>query len=169
MTLSWMLLLIAPLLLLPAILLPENRIRTFLFSLIVPFLVALSFALVGRFYPPFVETLGSFAKPLSQWALRGHPELSSYELDFLSYTLFSALITIVLFFLFLLPAAFFFVGKNPEIHKPTRTIRHILKSILFFVLTYGLVSYFLIAIRLILPIPDGFLSFLFEWIHPIGA
>ena len=61
------------------------------------------------------------------------------------------------------------IGSNPNIRKPSSIISTIFDTVIFLVCTYGVLAIFLIDIRIILPLGDGFLGWLFQLIHPLKA
>ena len=168
MTLSLVLVLLLPVCLIPAVLLPDHRLRMFLYGLIGPAVLYLVFAGILFYYPGIASKVG-LAIPFYRGLLSAHPELTSFEEGELSYALFSFLLTLVLAALLTLLLSLRYIGKNPDIHKPTRTVFHVLRSLFFFAITYGILFHFFACVRYLLPVPEGFLSPLFQKILPLGA
>lgn len=170
MSLSLLLLILIPLFLIPAIFLPQNRLKYYsacsLVAFGVIFFICLFDVLISQI--DIEDDIGKafygMFKPLIE-----RSQLSQKEIDHLSFWLTLLFFYGLLYLLSYLGMKFFFIGSNPSIKKPSRRIAKVTLSLLFFLSTYMALAIFLVEAREILPFRDGFLSFLFTWIHPIQA
>ncbi|MCI1735465.1 MAG: hypothetical protein LKM30_07010 [Bacilli bacterium] len=171
MTLTLFLFLLIPIFVLPAIFLPLNRVRMFLYGTVSAFVVVGIFYLLNLWLTPLsVSTqLGRAFRPLSAFLVDGHSELSLTEKYHLSFTFFLMLLYFLVYLIVYLLCKLFFIGSNPSFHKPVKAIRKVIDSSLFLVSTYLALALFFINIREILPFGDGFLSWLFALIYPLEA
>ena len=170
MTLSLVLIVLIPLFVIPVVMLPQNKLKFFTFCALAG--TALIFVLefsnflfsslqirvnIGKaFYPMFAF-----------FAYRPYLSLEEcYDLSFLFTMLFFYGICYFATFLILKRIH---IGSNPNIRKPSSIISTIFDTVIFLVCTYGVLAIFLIDIRIILPLGDGFLGWLFQLIHPLKA
>lgn len=171
MNLTFLLLLFAPLLLIPSFLLPSNKVRMYLIPSFTAFFFVVVTLLTNTIFPELYleEKIGSFFLPMSHFLYRGYIELSQSEIYHLSFSFFLLLLFAVVFLVIYLPVRFFFIGTNPSIRKPMRYITKVFLALSLFFTLYFMACCFFINIRLILPFPDGFLEPLFSIIYPIEA
>lgn len=170
MSLSILLIVLFIIFLIPALFLPQNRIRFYLIASLgsSAFLLALFLLSLAFSTEEFEKGLGgtfSFLFPF----LSGNPELTSMEVHHLS-SWFMFLSFYLLFYLILfLSAKFNYVGSNPSIRKPTKSIYRILEALVFLASAFFPLALFFVNIRGILPLQDGFLSPLFDVFYHLGA
>ncbi len=169
MTLSILLLLVIPLFLIPALFLSKNRLELYLFCAFPAIVLVLLLSLIDISFPKYEinEKIGTAFLPMWRWIFDGFKELNESERVHLSVSFTYLFFYFVCYFLFYIPMKFFYIGSNPNIHKPIKTVTRIFSVLLFFLSTYGMAFAFLASIRQILPFPDGFLSFLFNLIYRI--
>lgn len=167
MTLSIVLLIILPLFLIPSILLSLNRLRSLLFSLLPGTALLFLIILFDAMIPSLMlnERIGGFFSNVFLFIFKGYNELDSKEIIHLSATFGYFLIYLICFAICVIPVKIFYVGINPSIHKRIRLVQRLFDIILFLATTYGVLAIFLIEIREIIPLQDGFLSFLFNAIY----
>ncbi len=171
MSLSIIVLCLIPIFLAPAVFLPRNKLYTYTGSLLIAIVPVLLFNLIEIFIPEIgIEAgIGEFFEWMFSWLVREEDLLTRAEALHI-YAWFGYLVIFAFVFLiaqFILRTVY--IGTNPSVHKPSRTLFHILISALFFILTYLSVSLFLTEIRMCFGFEDGFLTFVFEAIYPIGA
>ncbi len=171
MTLSLIVVMLIPMFLIPAILLPRNKLHIYTWSLLIASVPVILFFIIENTVPELglEDGIGEFFEWMFSWLVRDESLLTRAEALHI-YAYYGYLIIFVLVYLIsylILKATY--IGTNPSVHKASRTIGHILLSTIFFVLTYVLIAMFLIEIRQSFGIEDGFLSWLFEAIYPIGA
>lgn len=169
MTLSALLLIILPLFLIPALLLPSNRIRVFSYCGLQGFIVVLVFLLLSLEMPLLINDIGYTFYPMWSPILGGYTTLLSkekYHLSFYLTMLFFYIISYLICYIFM---KIFYKGSNPNINKPIKAIFNILLVVIFICVTYGSLAYLLIEIREILPFREGFLSGFFDFIYPLEA
>jgi hypothetical protein len=171
MTLSWVLLFLIPLFLIPAFLLPQNRIRFFSFCALIPFLTLFLLFIANFLWEEIglEQQIGKTFFPLFSGFLSGFETLSLQERYHLSAYLFYEFLYLLLYLIVYVFLKIYYIGSNPNIHKPTKAIRHALDILIFLVVTYGVLGVFLIEIREIIPLPDGLFKGFFSWFYPIGA
>ena len=169
MTLSALLLIILPLFLIPALLLPSNRIRLFSYCGLLGFTVVLVFLLLSLRMPLLINNIGQVFYPMWSPILGGYTTLLASEQYHLSFFLTMFFFYIVSYLICYIFMKVFYKGSNPNINKPIKAIFNILLVVIFVCVTYGSLSYFLIQIREILPFRDGFLSGFFDLIYPLEA
>lgn len=169
MTLSILILLIFPLFLIPSLFLSKNRLDLYLFCAFPSLVLILLLSLIDISFPTYEinEKIGRAFLPMWSWIFKGYRELNQSEFVHLSVSFTYLFFYFICYFLFYFPLKFIFIGSNPNIHKPIKTITRILSIILFLFSTYGMAFVFLASIRQILPFPDGFLSFLFNLVYRI--
>lgn len=170
MTLTAVLAFLIPLFILPCIFLPLNRLRVFCIGTVSAFIpVAFIFLLNRWLGQNFIEqAIGNAFSPIFGF-LFPEPEISHNEKAHLSFAFFLICLYLVLYLVFLLFTKRFYVGSNPSFHKQLSRIYKIPLSIIFFLTSYTIAFLFLINIRQILPIPDGFFQDFFAWIYPLEA
>ena len=113
------------------------------------------------------EKIGEAFLPMWHWLYEGHSELNNKEIIHLSCSFTYLFFYFICYILFYIPLKFVFIGSNPNIHKPIKTVTRIIYIIFFMLSTYGVAFVFLAQIRQILPFPDGFLSFFFNLLYQI--
>lgn len=121
------------------------------------------------FGTPELETaIGSAFAPVFPFFVN-NLELSSYEINHV-ITFFVILIAyFVIYMITYLIVRKFFVGSNPNIHRPTKVIRKILDIGVFMLTIYGPLFIFLVNIRGVLILPDGIFGAFFQLFYHIGA
>jgi hypothetical protein len=170
MTLSIFLIILLIIFLVPALLLPQNRIRFFLIAsltstalLIFVFIFSLGFTTTE--FEAGISSLFSFLFP----SIVNNPELNQMEVNHL-ITWFMALVFYILIYLILFGISkSIFVGTNPNIKETTKRIHRILEALAFLVSTFVPLAIFFINIRGILPFQDGFLATIFNALYSVRA
>lgn len=171
MTLSLVLIILIPLFILPAILLPLNRLRVFLIGTTSAFLVVAFIYLLNSWTgKSFIEqTIGKYFLFLSSFFYVSKIELSMIEIYHISFSFFLLALYLIIYFVVLLFTTIFYVGNNPSFHKQLKFVQKFFVSILFFVTTFSIVFFFFVNIRLILPIRDGLFENIFSLFYKIEA
>ena len=167
MTLSFLLILLIPIIVVPALVLPHNKINFGIFSLLYALSIPIAFSFINIVYPNFEVDLGLSTYPMFSWIISGYKELNIKERAHISFILF---LFMIFFFIFIITFTIqntFLLGQNPSIHTTRKKFYRIFQSTVFFSLAYFSLAYFLISIREILSIQDGFLSSLFSLIYKI--
>ena len=169
MSLSAMIFVLFPLFLIPSIILPSNRMKVFCIASLFAGLPTLVLFLAALLSPGdiLLLTLGDALSPFVSFLfLSGmtHYERSLIGLAFLCLLLYF-LLTIVT----LLIQKAFVLGSNVTIRLGPHPIAHFIYAFFFLLFTYGMLVLFLITIRQILPLPEGFLSPLFQSLLPLEA
>lgn len=170
MTLSWLIIFLIPLFLIPAVFLPQNRLKYYSICSLVAFGIVFFICLfnITISQVSIEKDIGkAFYGMFSPIVSRDY--LTMEEIYHLSFWLTLIFFYGIIYFLCYMILKFFFIGNNPSIKKPSKRVAQVALSILFFASTYLTFAVFLIEIREIIPFRDGFLSFLFTWIHPIQA
>lgn len=169
MTLSVLLLILLPLFLLPAFLLSKNRLQFYLLCSFPSALGIILLLIIDFSFPSYQinQKIGTAFLPLWNWLFQGYKELNSAEIIHLSCCFSYLLLYFILYLICYLFVKKFYIGSNPNIHGYINLLTRFFSIILFFLTTYGICFLFLIEIREILPFPDGFLSFLFNWFYQI--
>lgn len=171
MTISAITILLSVFFLLPSFLMSHNRLRKYIFTLLpsVFTLFLLYFIDLTVKKIDLNTSIGEFFYPMWGWLFQGYKEFTMIERLHLSasFTYLSIYILLLILSSFIVPI--FFVGTNPEIHKPIRFVHRLLDIILFLVFSYGVLFVFIAEIRMLLPFPDGFLSPIFNLIYSIKA
>jgi hypothetical protein len=169
MTLSLALLILIPLFLIPTFLLPRNKLWLYSFCAGVPFILFIAVSIFDKFTPSFsiMEKIGKGF--LGMFSFLTERETISME-SRLRITFFLACIFLylVIYLILYISSRFWFIGKNPSIHKRYTTPEKILLAMFFFISTYGFFAIILIGIRQIIPLSDGFLKWMFDIICPLG-
>lgn len=170
MDLTFALLLLLPLFLLPCILLPLNKVRVYFIGSLSAFIPVAFLYMINRWIDGiFIEqTIGKSFLPVFGF-LFVREELSTTEINHLSFSFFLLVLYLATYFLVYLFTKRFYVGNNPTFHKQLNRIQKVILSIFFFITSYTVASVFLINIREILPFPDGLFANLFSWIYQIEA
>lgn len=171
MTISFLILIFTPIFLLPAFLLSHNRLRTYLFSIISATTVLIFIFLLDTFIPKIDlnYNIGKTFYPLWKFLLANNKELTDLERYHVSTSFTYLLIYFLTYILTFIPIKLIFIGTNPNIHKPIKTIQRISDIVLFIIGTYFVFALFIVEIRIILPFNDGFLSSIFSLIYKVEA
>ena len=169
MSLSILLFAIIPLFAIPAILLPDNKIRIFSYSILIGFSLVFASVLLVFIQGSFDIIVGRGLYPAFGWFLKNNLELSINERYKIAFSFAQILIFFLVSTLSYVTLNSFYIGKNPSIIKNNNKFFNVLFRILMFFISYIAVSYFLISIRNLLCLEDGFLSSLFNLIYYIGA
>ena len=169
MSLSIVLIIIAPIFAIPLFLLPDNKVRIFSFSLLIGFGIVLTLNIINSIHDSFGLSIGKGIYPAFNWFLKNNIELSNNERYHMSFIF----IQIILFFLgsTISYVSFntIYIGKNPSVPKKNNnTLNTIFKLIMYFI-SYLTVSYFLICIRSLTCMEDGFMSNIFNQVYYVGA
>lgn len=171
MTLTLFLLLLLSVFLIPAILLPQNRIRFFSISSSSATLVLLALIFIGNFFgmERWEDAIGSFFYPMWSPLLKHVDEITLKEANHLStwftYLFFYFVVYLLIYFIM----KQVFIGSNPNIHRPTKWFLRFLEVFLFLLTTYVPLSMFFISIRGIIPLRDGTLGQIFNLIYRLEA
>ena len=170
MTLSLILILLLPLLLFLPIFLPRNKTRFYTICATLAAAPILVLYLLNLFFPSLQlqERIGNIFFVFSAFLYANRVELSQAEMVHLSCNFFYLYSYILVYILSSIVVKLLFIGQNPAIQKPISTIRKVFDALLFFVLTYGILFFFLVDIRILFPFGDGFLSPLMNMIYRIG-
>jgi hypothetical protein len=170
MTISLCLLLLFPLFLIPALLLPSNRMRVYTIAAATGFgLIALEIFLSVVSGGQLEQILGKVFMPLYGVFLNAIPTLSVLEKQHLSFFFLAFASYFVAYFAAYLIQKQVAIGTNPNIQKPATKISHVLSIIAFLVFTYGGLCLYIIETRELLPLRDGLLAPFFQVIYPIEA
>ena len=169
MSLSLILIFLFVLFLIPTILLSHNRLRFYIACSLPAFVMVSIFLFLNMAFPDLgVETkIGKTFLVLFSWTFKRYEELSVKEIYHLSFSFFLLCVYLLTYLVSFLLWKLFFIGINPNIHKPIRIVQKIFDGLFFFLMTYGFVFLFLISIRRMIPFPDGFLQGLFQWLYPL--
>ena len=169
MSLSILLLILIPVFLIPAGLLSKNRLQFYLLCAFPSAILILLLFFIDLSLPflSLNEKIGEAFLPMWHWLYEGHSELNNKEIIHLSCSFTYLFFYFICYILFYIPLKFVFIGSNPNIHKPIKTVTRIIYIIFFMLSTYGVAFVFLAQIRQILPFPDGFLSFFFNLLYQI--
>lgn len=170
MTLSWFLLSLFLIFLLPSILLPQNRLRLYLFGTLSSCLVILVFFIVSFSMPEgaLERNIGGFFLFLFPFIGR-NIELTFQEMCHLSFCFILLIFYLFVYLIVFLIFKYTYVGTNPNIHRSIKRIRRVFQGILFFLSAYIPLFFFFLNIRGILYLPDGFLASLFNLFYEIKA
>lgn len=169
MSLSVILLIISPLFAIPLLLLPNNKVRIFSFSLLIGFGFILTLNIFNSINNNFGYSIGKGIYPLYSWFIDGNIELSKVERYHTSFVFTQAIIFLVLVISFYTLFNVFYIGKNPSIEKNKGKFLNIFLKIVIYLLSFATISYFLISIRYLTCMEDGFMSGLFNLIYKVGA
>ena len=169
MSLSILLLILIPVFLIPAVLLSKNRLQFYLLCAFPSAILILLLFFIDLSLPflSLNEKIGEAFLPMWHWLYEGYSELNNKEIIHLSCSFTYLFFYLICYILFYIPLKFVFIGSNPNIHKPIKTVTRIIYIIFFMLSTYGVAFVFLAQIRQILPFPDGFLSFFFNLLYQI--
>lgn len=169
MSLSWILIIILPLFSIPLIILPNNKVRIFSISLFIGISIVVILNILNALNNSVSQTTGKIMYPLYSWMVKGNIELNQKEKYHVSFiftqALFFSIITISSYIVFNL----FYIGKNPSIKKNGGKFFNIFLRIITYLGLYLTFSFFLISIRNLTSLEDGFLKDLFNLIYYIGA
>ncbi len=169
MTLTLLLLVLIPLFFIPAFVLPKNKIKFYSTCFSIAGFSLLFFFLLSFFFGWDMENrIGSF---LLGWLpfFAERSDLNEREIIHLYFCFFCLAVFFVIYLIPYVLFKIFFIGKNPDIKKASRKMESIVDIVFFLFSTYGMLFLFLIEIREIIPLREGFLSILFDWIYHIGA
>lgn len=164
-----LLLILIPLFFIPAFVLPKNKIKFYSICFSIAGCSLFFFLLLSFLFRWDMENrIGSF---LIGWLpfLFERSDLKDAEIIHLYFCFFCLAMFFVIYLIPYILFKIFFIGKNPDINKPSRKLESIIEIIFFLFSTYGLLFLFLVEIREIIPLREGFLTFLFDWIYHIGA
>ena len=171
MSLTLALIILASVFIVPAVFLSFNRLRMYLTCSTAAFFVIASIVFANRIFPSLgLEAfLGRTFYFFSEFLITPFEEFSMTERYHLSFQFFLLLLYFVIYLLAYIPMKIFFIGQNPSVHRQRRRLYQIFAGILFIITTYGALSFFIINIRGMLPLRDGFLGWLFTAIYPLEA
>ena len=171
MSLSIVLLLISPLFAIPLFLLPNNKVRIFSFSLLIGFGIVLTLNIFNSVNNNFGQSIGKALYPLYSWLIDGNIELSSIEKYHISFVFTQGLLFFIFSIAFYIVFNVFYIGKNPSIQKnsSTLTLTNVFFRVVIYLISYTTVSFFLISIRNLTCMEEGFFSSLFNVIYYVGA
>ncbi len=170
MSLSIVLIFLSALFLIPTFFLTRNKLTFFTFCAFPPALLFISLFTLNFFFPSIgiEQSMGkAFLGFFSLFVKRD--TLTMEEQIHVSFYLSLILMYFILYLIGYILLKIFFIGKNPDIHKAYLRSWTILLRVVFFLSSYGILFLTAVEIREILPLADGFLGFLFDFIHPIGA
>lgn len=155
--------------LVPAFVLPHNQLRAIICSFIPGFLLLSILHFCDLFITTINlnESMGKFFSPMWKPLFEGFEELSLAEEIHISTSFSYLFIYIVCFIICYSIISYFFIGSNPSVRRPIKTIHRAFDILFLFGFTYAVWFFFLAEIRLIIPFPDGFLWPLYQWIYPI--
>ena len=165
MSLSIVTFLLLPLFLIPAAIVPSNRMKVYFVSSLLSALPAGILLAICLLLPDsgLVQTLSSLMEPSLSFLLL--PGMSLAERQRICILFFLLSLYFLVYAVSYILQKIFFLGSNVTIQsRPTKVIRHV-----FFLCTYLFLVVFLAGIRQLLPLPDGFLSPLFDFLFPLEA
>ena len=169
MSLSIILLIIAPIFGIPLFLLPDNKIRIFSFSFITGFSLVVALIVLDIIYNQFAIRIAKGIYPAVGWFFNNNKELSINE----KYRIIFSFVQILAFLLGTIISYVTFntiyIGKNPSISKKNNQVLNAFWRVIMFFISYLPVCYFLICIRGVSSLSDGFMKPLFNLIYYIGA
>ena len=171
MSLSLVILFLIPVFLIPAFLLPRNKLSIYTGALIIAVIPVALLNLIEVWMPQIglEEGIGGFFEVIFSFLIREKDLMTRRELLHIYAWLGYLVMFVIVYLIAYLILKNTYMGTNPSVHKPLRTLFHILLSTVFFVLTYLMMVLFLTEIRQCFGMEDGFLSFIFEAVYPIGA
>lgn len=170
MSLSILLILFIPIFLIPCIFLPKNKLIIFSLSSGIPgtfFVLLFIFDLVF----PSLNIKNSIGETfLGMFSfLTNRPILNHEQQIHLTFNFVCLFFYFILYLLIYMTSKFWFIGINPSVHKTLSIAKKVLLSLLFFSFSYVVFFIFMVEIREIIPLSDGFLSFFFNIIYNVGA
>lgn len=170
MSLSLFLILLLPLFLVPAFLLPQNKLRFFTLASSTGVLLILVLTLTDVFFPDthLMYSFGAFFYPMFAPFLN-RPELNQEEIYHLSAFFAFAFLYGVCYLLTYIPLKIFYIGSNPYLKAPLNKVRRAVEIILYLGMSYALLFFFFVEVREILPFQDGFMKDFFQAVYPIEA
>lgn len=170
MSLTVLLILLIPIFLIPAFMLPKNKTRFYGLGFALSVMVVFAINLINIFLPAFEisDNIGHFFLPMFAFIVN-REYLTTAEINHLSFWFFCLLLFTFIYIIYYLIAKKHHIGTNPDVHKIITKLNSVFYVIIFFALTYGVVFIFLIEIREIIPLQDGFLGFIFDWFYKIEA
>ena len=169
MSLSLLFLLAFPLFLLPSLLLPSHRLKVYVLSSLLGGVFVLLFYFVDLAFPE-IGLVAIVGQPLlSLLSSTFGPEQTLAERCQVATAFLLLFVYLVLYLVSYLLQKVFLMGGNMTIHWSGKILRHIGFSLLFLLLTFLPFVLFFLNIRILLPIPDGFLSPLFQFFFPLEA
>ncbi len=170
MSLSIALIFLSSLFLIPTFFLTRNKLTFFTLCAFPPALFFFSLFLLNFFFPSIGIEQGmgkAFLGFFSFFVKRD--TLTMEEQIHISFYLSLLFFYLVLYLIGYILHKIWFIGKNPDIHKAYLRSLTILLRVIFFFSSCGILCLTAIEIREIIPLTDGFLGFLFDFIYPIGA
>lgn len=167
MTLSFLLIVLIPLFLIPTFLLSRNKIRFYNIGFGMASICVFALQLWDYFVGVgLTHGLASVVRPLFSFFI-DRSYLDNEEVNHLLACFAYLGIYFIVYGITYVILKIFFIGKNPDIQKKSTRFQSIFNNILYFAFTYGMLFLFLVQIRQILPLKDGFLSFVFQLIYSI--
>lgn len=169
MSLSTVIFVLLPLFLIPAIVLPSNRMKVYFISSFFAAIPVMVLVLVCLLYSEnrILLSFGSIFSPIFQaFFIDGMTSLEKAQVSLFFVSL------VLYFILYIISYAIqkvFVLGSNVTIKIGPNPIGHFFYAVFFVLFTFGALAMFLIGIRQILPLPDGFLSGFFQWLFPLEA
>lgn len=169
MSLSTAILALFPVFLIPAIFLPSNRMKVFFIASLSSAVPVAVFILLCLFLPD-KQLLLSFGNVFFSFYGAFYIEGMTFaEKSQVCLLLFCLLLYFVIYIVSYVLQKAFVLGSNVTIRIGPNPIGHFLYSFFFVLFTYAFLAVFLIGIRQILPLRDGFLSSFFQWLFPLEA
>ena len=162
--------LLLPHFLIPAAIVPSNRMKVYFVSSLLSALPAGILLAICLLLPDsgLVQTLSSLMEPSLSFLLL--PGMSLAERQRICILFFLLSLYFLVYAVSYILQKIFFLGSNVTIQsRPTKVIRHVVFATFFFLCTYLFLVVFLAGIRQLLPLPDGFLSPLFDFLFPLEA
>lgn len=169
MSLSLLIILIFLVLLIPTILLPLNKLKTYIMSFTPGFIICFFLFFMFLNFPSIEYSLGWGVYPTFSFILNSYKELNNVERAHYSAYLFLIILYFICYLITYILIKIIYIGKNPSIHKATNILVKISLSVLFIIYTSLFTSVVLVEIRGIIPLQDGFLKPIFDSIYLIEA
>ncbi len=169
MSLSILFVILIPFFLIPSIFLPRNKLIIYTLCSGIPGIIFVLLFLTDRIYSSLDISSAIGEAFLGMFSFLTDRETLSYaQKTHISFNLTCFFFYMVLYMISFVISKFWFIGSNPDIHKVYTAFEKFFLSAMFFIFTYGVLFIFLAEIREIIPLSDGFLSFLFNIIHKVG-
>lgn len=169
MSLSLLIILIFLVLLIPTILLPLNKLKTYILSFTPGFIICFFLFFLFLNFPDIEYSLGNSVYHIFSFILNSYKELNIIERAHYSAYLFLIIMYFVCYLITYILIKLVYIGKNPSIHKATNILVKISLSSIFIIYTSFFTTIILIEIRGIIPLQDGFLKPIFSSIYSIEA
>jgi hypothetical protein len=170
MSLSLLLVLLIPFFLIPSLFLPRNKLIIYTLSSGIPAIFFIVLFFFDTFYSSYSISNAVGEAFMGMFSFFTDREtLSLAQKTHITYNLTCLFFYMILYLVSYFSSKFWFIGSNPNIHKAYTLLEKFILSALFFVFTYGVLFLFIVEIREIIPLSDGFLSFLFNIIYKVGA